>query len=510
MAKGLHFGWLLGFLAAACGASSGDDLGSTVAAQNGKAPALRPGEVAELSVANGIAGGVLSTEGPSDRYVVILASTALGGEARLSDWTITRGTSPEGAYATLVSGCSIDADDWQSATVPTEPVPTGSPVALGTTRTVHAWTEHGSEEIETKAIAVGERAIVWADVTPAHPATLDEAFVTQFLSDFERTILPRERSIFGVESDVDHDGRVGLVFTPLTRQTAVAFFTSCDLVNDCDVRNSADYLWLTPPNAIDPPYNTPNAIKEILAHELAHLVHFNRKVLRNRRSEWTDSSYMIEGVGGFAQDAIGPQSGNLYVTMAALNGIADFSLADTMIDGTRYDTDRDGVLRGGSYLFVRWLYDRAGGDVALADGGIEGRGGPALLRSLLDAPESIAHVLPRVVGRPLEDLAMDFYTTLAMSNRDQVGGPAPANPCHAYLPTETDPITGKQRGANLFGKIHGMPMKGVALQDATSGTLRSGGVAYVALPSPEGAGPLPITVRVDPAAAPRVRIARIQ
>lgn len=501
--------------ASGCSAPSETSLGDGASAIAAKPTELRPGEVAELAVVDGIAGGTFTVAGPAGAsgpasYVVIVASTKYEATTTPLAWSLDTTTAPTSASVRPVVDCSLDSDRWAATSVPEEPAPTGTAAKVGTTKTLHAWTPSGYTDIEVKAVAAGDKAVVWADITPAHPATLDASFATQFLSDFEQTILPRSRSVFGVESDLDGDGHIALVFTPLTRQTSVAFFAGCDLVkwDDCPVTNAGEYLWLSPPNAIDPPYNTPNAIKEILSHELAHLIHFNRKVLRNHLTSWLDSGYMDEGVGGFAQDAIGPQAGNLYVAMAGLQGISDFSLADTLVDGTHYDKSRDGALRGGSYLFVRWLYDRAGGDIALSDGAIAGRGGPALLRALLDAPTSVAKALPTTTHSSLADLGMDFYTALAMSNREEAGGVAPASSCFAYRPTQVDPITGKQRGANLFARFHGSQMPGVAMTDARSGTLRLGGATFITL-SPT-AGQLPLTVRVDPTAAPRVRVARIR
>lgn len=506
-------GALSTLVVSACGTTAGergDD--AALNGARGAAPRLRVGDVVELPVEGELAGGALTTASPDEKYVVIVASTRMDTSGDELPWSIELAAPPSGGGMRLVEDCSIDAAEWAAIATPSEPTPHGSPIALGTTKTIASAGGAQVEDIQVKAVAVGEKAIVWADVTPSHPAVLDDAFVAQFLTDFERTILPRERTVFGIESDVDGDGRIGLVFTPLTRQTAVAYFTACDLVSldGCPTNNAGDLLWLTPPNAIDPPYNTANAIKEILTHELAHLVHFNRKVMKNGLRDWTDSGYMIEGVGGFAQDAIGPQSGNLYVAMAGLAGIGKFSLGDTLVDGTRYDTDRDGVLRGGSYLFVRWLYDRAGGDVALESGEIRGNGGPALLRALVGAPESMAKALPRIVHRSIADIGTDFYTTLAMSNREQTsGGAAPTNRCFSYLPTQIDPITGKQRGANLFARFHGMGMSGVAMTDATRGTVRAGGASYAKVSAVAG-GSLPLSVKVDPRSAPRVRVGRLE
>jgi len=267
---------------------------------------------------------------------------------------------------------------------------------------------------------------------------------------------------------------------------------------------------LTPPDAIDPPYNTPNAIKEILAHEVAHLLHFQRKVLRNHLSTWQDPVYLTEGIGALAQDVTGYQAGNLYVTRAGLDGIDQFSLADLLrrSDDAR-EHSREGVLRGGGYLFVRYLYDRAGGDIA-AGLEIENRGGPTLLRALLDAPLWIDQALPRVASADLTDLALDFYTALALSNRDQAGGAPATNPCFQYLPTRVDPITQKQRGADLFARFHGSQMQGPKLGSAQApdGQLLSGGVDYLSLDATAGSPDLSLAVQLDPRSAPRVRILR--
>lgn len=471
---------------------------------------LAAGEAAEIPVTDGVGRIKLATPTGTEQYVVILGSTKLDRVTGSYAYSLALDPIDPAVEtpATKLDGCALTSADWSKAPA-VEPAPTGTAPAVGTTRQLQA----NGETIDAKVFAVSKTAVVWVDTTAAHPANLDQAFVDAFLKDWDEIILPRERLEFGVESDLDGDGRVGLVFSPTTYATAVAYFTGCDLktLAGCAAGNHGEFLYLTPPDVIKPPYNTPNAMKEILAHETGHLVHFNRKVLRNKLTTWGDSGYMDEGLGALAQDVIGYQAGNLYVTVAGLAQIDTFSLADIVKDGAQYDSTRDGAMRGGAYLFVRWLYDRAGGDFAAADGTISSKGGPTFLRAMLDDPQSVAKAVGTVGKLTMADAEMDFYTTLAMSNREDAGGVAPKNACFAYLPTVKDPLTTDPRGANLYASFHGQKMVGPKLQSASAadGKLRVGGVELLTL-NASAAGELDVSVTVDAAALPRVRVARVK
>jgi hypothetical protein len=478
---------------------------------------LAPGEVAELTIgSSNIGSAQLATPAGTEQFIVTLASTELTKTTTIYDYSLWVDATTVPTGIAKVDGCAIDAGPWQAMLPQPETPNSGTAVSVDTMKMLNVPTATGFEAVPMQAIRVSNSAVVWADVSATHPANLDGGFVDAFLSDFENLILPREHEVFGVESDQDMDGHIGLVFTPLTYQTSVAFFTQCDLQSapGCATSNHGEYLYLTPPSAIAPPYNTPNAIKEVLAHECSHLIHFNRKVLRNGLPAWNDSSYMIEGVGGFAQDSVGPQAGNMYVAKAGLDGINSFSLSQTMIDNTVYDSARDGLLRGGSYLFVRYLYDRGGGDSEQADGGIAVGGGTAFLHALLESHDTMATALPVLTSSTAGDIAADFYTTLAMSNRDHTdGGVAPTNACFSYLPAPIDPIWNRQRGANVWASFSAgtMQMTGPATQDALSPDkkMRAGGVEYLRLNATAGQSVLGVNVSVDPAAKVRVRIGRL-
>lgn len=473
---------------------------------------LAPGEVVELGVhADGSVAAALETPSGSERFILIIASTRLDAERTPVPYGIELGVDAELSPSTSVGGCSLDASRWASVPVGSEAPPSGEAPTFGATRSIDITGPDGTSTIESELISVGSHATVIRDTT--HPTTLDAAFAEQFRTDFEDVILPRARQVFGTESDIDGNGRIQLVFSRLTRERGVAFFSACDLLPTlagCTSSNHGEYLYLTPPDAIAPPYNTPNAIKEILTHELGHLLHFNRKVLRNQLPAWTDTVYASEGIGALAQDVVGYQAGNLYVAKAGLDGIDAFSLAD-ITTPRRPEGREDGVLRGAAYLFFRWLYDRAGGDEAI-DKEVRSRGGPAFLRALLDAPEPVMVALPRLARASVADLALDFFTALAVSNREDSGLAAAQNACFRYLPVALDPVTGKQRGTSLFAAFHGTRMTGPRVMSATAPdqSLRPGGVEYVSLDAAPGQARASFSASIDPSAAPRVRLARLR
>lgn len=474
---------------------------------------LAPGEVGEVAFVDGRAAAELATQ-PGEAYVALLVSGRLDDARAVHGYTLEDAPGPATATRVL-DACSFGPSPFAGRPPPLEPAPTGDAPAVGTQRQLEVPVGARVETIDAEVVATSERAVVWADVTAAHPATLDPAFVTAFLADYDRVLAPRARALFGAETDVDGDGRVGLVFSPLTRDSAVAFFTGCDLaaLPGCHAGNRGEWLYLTPPANIAPPYDTPAAIKEILAHELAHLVHFGRKVVRNRLTSWPDSTYLVEGMGGFAQDALGWQAGNFYVTQAGLDGIDDFSLAETWGAERRATSARDGLLRGASYLAVRWLFDRAGGDVARADGTLEDRGGIAWLREALDARGAVTGVVEAHLAAPRETLVADFYTALALSGGASQGDAAPTNGCFAFAPVIADPVTGRPRGADPRASFHGQKLTGPRARPLAEadGALRAGGVEVLRFDAAEG-DVTRVGFVVDDATAARavLRIARLR
>ena len=371
------------------------------------------------------------------------------------------------------------------------------------------------ENVEAEVVLVNDVLVVYRDMTTEHP--LEEPgmdHIEALAGYFQDLILPRERFIFGHESDVNDDGRVGMLITYQVNLTgAYAFVSQCDLLDPsvCGYGNHREMIYVAIPDP-DSMIKTPEAFAELIAHELNHTIYFYRKFLLNDAEDWTENIYISEGMSAMAQDLTGFNRGNLFVARSGIEEVDLISLPDMhrYDPGIHYFGDRDGPLRGASYLFNRYLFDRTGGELMDPDGVPLPSCGVKTLRGWFDAYLTGPELFEALTGLGYEDLAADFFTALALSNRPGLEGVV--DPAFAYLPVTTDPVTGNQRGIDLWGSILGMvQLTGPLVRDvaAADGILREGGVEYLRV---EAAGPGAVTVVFDTgsAPAPRLRVVRIQ
>ncbi len=368
-------------------------------------------------------------------------------------------------------------------------------------------------DVEAEVVLVNDVLVVYRDVTTEHSLEEPGMDHIQALGDyFQDLILPRERFLFGHESDVDDDGRFGMLISYQVNLTgAYAFVTHCDLVDVCGYGNHQEMIYVAIPDP-DSMIKTPEAFAELIAHELNHSIYFYRKFQLNDAVDWTENVYISEGLSGLAQDLVGFNRGNLFVALSGLQDIDLVSLSDIhqYDPGVHYFGDRDGPLRGASYLFNRYFFDRSGGEIMSEAGDLLPACGVKALRGWFGAYLTGVELFEALTGLAYEDLAADFFTALALSNRPGLEGVV--EPAFSYLPVTTDPVTGNQRGVDLWGAIFGqIPLTGPTVRDVADadGTLREGGVEYLRI---EAAGPGELTVTFDTgdAPAPGLRVVRIQ
>jgi len=333
---------------------------------------------------------------------------------------------------------------------------------------------------------------------------------------FGDLIRPRERFFWGEESDVNGDGRVAMLFSYLVNiEGAYAYVTHCDLVDPsaCGYGNQRELIYV----AISDPeekINSPEAFAELIAHEFNHSIYFSRKFLNNGSEISAENVYITEGMSAMAQDLTGFNRGNLFVAMAGLTAIDDVSLPDLhrYDPGTHYYEARDGALRGASYLFIRYLFDQAGGHEQNADGSFANNCGTRFLRNWVDSPLTGPELIAEVTGLPYEEASANWFTAMALSNRPGTGdGSLELDPVFSYRPITTDPVTNNQHGIDLWGSVLGMvPLYGPTVRevDQADGVIRAGGVEYLRVTA---AGPGDITVTYDIAndALPALRVVRL-
>ena len=144
-------------------------------------------------------------------------------------------------------------------------------------------------------------------------------------------------------------------------------------------------------------------------------------------------------------------------------------------------------------------------------GSFEASCGSQLLHNWVDSPLTMPELAVEATGLPYDEIAANWFTALALSNRPAGNVPLQVSPVFSYLPVTTDPVTGNQRGFDLWGNIMGfMPLHGPTVQPiaAADGEIREGGVEYF-LVTATAPGPISITIEASTAPSPHLRIVRI-
>lgn len=373
--------------------------------------------------------------------------------------------------------------------------------------------------ITAEAISVDGIAVFWLDKTTTPLASIEPKSLAELADGFATLIVPRLRVFFGAESDVDGDGLISVLLSPLVPQTsAVAYVSPCDLVDPqvvtgCSHSNQTELVYLTPPNLMQGPYGTASAMLETVAHEFQHLIYFYRKFMLNDNVNAQENPYITEGLSALAQDLSGYQAGNFYVTMAGLNGIDLVSLPNFTSDALKSYVagEADGIMRGAGYLILRYLYDQAGGDSMDAQGVAEDKGGITWLHTFIDQLETGNDSFSKSSGLALTEIVDQFWTALLLSNRGSQGAALSDNAKYNYLPTTLDPITGRQRGCSTHASFHGQQMLGPALQDYPGdGAIRGGGGELLKILPESGSGEIRFRLETEPAGAVKARLIRLK
>lgn len=211
------------------------------------------------------------------------------------------------------------------------------------------------------------------------------------LNDFDEMI-PQEEQLFGTRTDVDGDGRFNILFTHHVNALGgrsggitTGYFYAVDLYSTAyyPQSNETELLYASVPDPqgtyssmITKEFALSNILPSVLPHEYQHMINFNMHFNVNQGT--TELAFLNEGLSHLAED-LNHLDGNGYMSTAGIENASRVYgyLADT--DTLCFTCGSSLYQRGGSYLFLRYLYEQA------EKGNLTGAAnGADLIRNLLD------------------------------------------------------------------------------------------------------------------------------
>ncbi len=234
------------------------------------------------------------------------------------------------------------------------------------------------ETVTARLTVIGERGLFFVDERAE--GSLTEEAVQGFSAQLDEPIAAAITDAYGATSDLDGNDKVVVLLTPVVNELTergddgyvAGFFFGLDLLQGTENSNEAEIFYLVVP---DPSgvYSDPRTLASlqrtlppVLAHELQHMVHFNQRVLL-RDGSGTDALWLSEGLATMAEDVAGIaagsaalvyQDGNYRRASRYLSDPNDVSLIVSSGSGSLAE-------RGAGWLFVRYLWERFGGNPVL-------------------------------------------------------------------------------------------------------------------------------------------------
>jgi hypothetical protein len=298
--------------------------------------------------------------------------------------------------------------------------------------------------------------------------TVKSSTVDAMLDKFDKVIYPRDIALFGnpplksggstLSADRNGDGLVWLVVssTVSEKMSAVGFFNATDFA-ESGGSNKADILYVDAASA-----SKLSSVYPIMAHEYQHLLSFANKVYRpkaNGKQGAQEALWLDEGLAHFAEGACGFGAGN--VTLLDQEVFTMFS--ETSVFGATDST----AMRGMAYLYVRYLFEQAGGVTYKSDGSIVDNGGAAFLKKIHGTTKQSTAAINHAFG----DYKTAFDNWVAAVGLD--GRNVTDYRAYNYQPVKTDPVTGNTIGIKVRGKRTDSTGASVTLQGPLEDPLSS-------------------------------------
>jgi hypothetical protein len=272
-----------------------------------------------------------------------------------------------------------------------------------------------------------------------------------FCEHLDKNIFPRTRFFFGIESDVDNNNRVVLLFTSFNKSTIKGYFDTSDFLapdknNPNPFNGEISYIAIAEENLKNKIliFN-PSNILGIIAHELQHLINFTNKNITDSNMKHAiikEHTGINEGLSHLSTSLNGYESMNNNIISDFLYNInsATLNISSAMSD----EDNLNG--RGANYLLVRYLFERKGGaSFSFNDKTkVETNGGVEFLQQLVLSPENGFDNLAKTFGNTLSNIFFDWAITLLSGNY--------SFDLYKYSQPINDPITQDKIGVKLAYK----------------------------------------------------------
>lgn len=348
--------------------------------------------------------------------------------------------------------------------------------AVGSVRTFHVLSSFDPNKPAWKAVGaqldyVGNNILLYQDtLAPAGGFTPSQ--LQQYGQYFDATLYPIDTSAFGQPSDVDNNGHVIVLMSPVvnadtpasscqTQGYVAGFFDQEDFNTASDPNSNQGEIFYTivpDPNSTVSCQHTVAAVDfdvpSVFLHELQHLINFSQHVIVHGgapETGWLDEGLSItaEELGSVYYEnkcpppscrtdptQIFPDSSEGFVQGFLYDSYKFAQLPDTSSVTLHSDADNGFAWRGGDWALVRWLGDQLGTGVyrKLEDtyltgaANIENAAGqpfPSLFAnfglalytdSLPGLPRTTAPAADRFVSRNLKQLWARLYFTSASAD----------------------------------------------------------------------------------------------
>lgn len=213
--------------------------------------------------------------------------------------------------------------------------------------------------------------IVYLDERNFEDVDLEE--IKNTLDDFAN-VIPTERDFFGKESDVNGDGKFTILLSEEINKLGVqyggivtGFFYAIDLFDKVKypASNEMEIFYILIPDP-EGKYGTSvsenllydNILSGVLAHEYQHMINFNQRYFVNGYSN--EKAWLNEALSHLAEDIYSINDLD-FMEETGIENPSRISVFLNNINSTCMTCGTSLKQRGGSYLFLRFLYEKAEG-----------------------------------------------------------------------------------------------------------------------------------------------------